>query len=61
MINLKQRDHIIKEKDNMIEIWKNERFIGAIYPIDKGIKILSKFNITCVNILNEVQVIINDI
>lgn len=44
MFVLKMAEHSIEpERGQMAEIWKDNVFMGAIYPTEKGIKVISKY------------------
>jgi len=34
---------IESERGQMVEVWKGDVFMGAIYPTDNGIKVVSKY------------------
>lgn len=44
MFTLKIAEHSVKpEHGQIVEIWAGDVFMGAIYPTDNGIKIVSKY------------------
>jgi len=45
MITLKPAKHIIDRlvEKTVIEIWDSKKFIGVIYPTERGVKIVSKY------------------
>lgn len=45
MIKLKLAKHTCKANTDIIEIWKDGAFIGAVYPTDEGVKVISKYEL----------------
>ena len=44
MIALKMAEHSVEpERGQMVEIWNGDAFMGAIYPTNSGIKVVSKY------------------
>jgi len=43
MFSLRTDNHEIKPGVRMFEIWNKGKFVGAIYPTEKGIKVVSKY------------------
>ena len=44
MFTLKMVQHSVEPwRGQMVEIWNGEVFMGAVYPTEKGIKIISKY------------------
>jgi len=44
MFTLKIAEHSVKpERGQIVEVWNGDVFMGAIYPTDNGIKIVSKY------------------
>lgn len=44
MFTLRMAGHSIEsERGQMVEVWKGDVFMGAIYPTDNGIKVVSKY------------------
>lgn len=44
MFILKMAEHSIEpERGSIVEIWNDKVFMGAIYPTEKGIKVISKY------------------
>mgnify|MGYP001582939541 CR=1 FL=1 len=43
MFQLKIAEHDYRTGTQMVEIWNESTFMGAIYPTERGIKVVSKF------------------
>ncbi len=43
MFDFRLVDHRFKQGEKIIEIWDGENLMGTIYPMENGIKIVSKF------------------
>lgn len=44
MFSLKMAEHPIEpDRRQIVEIWKGNTFMGAIYPTERGIKVISKY------------------
>ena len=43
MFSLRTDNHEIKAEGKIFEIWNEGEFMGAIYPTEKGIKVVSKY------------------
>lgn len=43
MFDFRMVDHQFKREEKIIEIWNGEELMGAIYPTENGVKIVSKF------------------
>ena len=44
MFIFKMAEHSVKlERGQIVEVWNGEVFMGAIYPTEKGIKVISKY------------------
>jgi hypothetical protein len=40
--HLRIRDHHVNPGEEMVEIWRGDKFVGAIYGTETGVKIVSK-------------------
>ena len=44
MFTLKMAEHSIEpDRGQIVEIWNGDIFMGAVYPTDQGIKVVSKY------------------
>jgi hypothetical protein len=43
MMKLKAGEHSVMPGRDVIEVWDGDQMVGAIYPTDTGVKILSKY------------------
>lgn len=44
MFTLKMAEHSVKpERGQIVEVWNGKVFMGAVYPTDNGIKVVSKY------------------
>lgn len=43
MFTFKLARHSVEPDRDIIEIWDGNTFVGAIYPTDQGIKLISKY------------------
>ncbi len=43
MFTFKLARHSVEPDRDIIEIWDGATFVGAIYPTDQGIKLISKY------------------
>ena len=43
MFSLRIDNHEVKPGVKMFEIWNEGKFMGTIYPTEKGIKVVSKY------------------
>ncbi len=43
MFTLKMETHEYRQGTQMVEIWDGDTLMGAIYPTERGVKVVSKF------------------
>lgn len=43
MITFQPKPHSDHPERGIIELWQGETFLGAIYPLEDGVKIVSKY------------------
>ena len=46
MIEFKQNKHMYDGDRTVIEVWKDGKMIGTIYPTEKGVRLISKYLMT---------------